>query len=303
MASMRWPVILTTLGWSNLVSPLVPPNAKVPRRQVRRSAEPGAEPGEDPGPWGPDFLDMIKPTTRLEEFPERTNKTQFDWDAHIAEMNQDVWGHQRDAREGIEASFNEGGNEWFPKNDEEMQVMDASGIQGPMLQVDDSVPDYHWDEVDPAEYNYRNPPEPVGLTWSRIHIKSSWHQWDWKKKKLKDSFLRFDTQEFYVPDSFFDAETSLRFNHIDPFVVAKLMPALDILAGTVKVMACSNETLKLKYMTDAKNRVGVEALARGVIEKLLPDLSIEFTSYKTVDHMDGAALWATSWAGTKTDLF
>jgi len=247
----------------------------------------------------------MAPNFQMEEFPD-PNATKFDWDEHLSEIQRDEIGHSRDRRtdQAIELAA---GNEWFPKDRKERLMYEESG--GVVWDDDDDpiIPKMHWDDVDPKASRYRNPPAGGGYTWSRIHNKEAYPQYDFEERRLAEGYAQFDFFEQTIPDTHFDAEIRLHFGHIDPVVVATLMPVLDVLADTVKIMEATTSSLKFKYMSDAKNRIGIEIYARRLIHHVMPHLTehdIFFDSFSTVDGTrDGIAVWTDSDKGDPTDLF
>ena len=95
---------------------------------------------------------------------------EFDWDAHLARIEADDEEARAAAAEEERLAL-AGGDEYLADDLDQLT---------PQPVVDDE-PEFlkpRWDEVDPADVDFRNPPASRGATWSRIHIKSDWWQFE-----------------------------------------------------------------------------------------------------------------------------
>merc|ERR1712129_493230 len=96
---------------------------------------------------------------------------------------------------------------------------------------------------------------------------------DGERLKTEDGWDRFDHRAYNVTNNLFEPTRDFKYGPIDLDVVATIRPALDILGPLCSVLEASGGVVRLKYAGQAKNRVGVEAYAGGLIEDLYPALT------------------------------
>mmetsp|Transcript_15139 Transcript_15139/g.22730 ORF Transcript_15139/g.22730 Transcript_15139/m.22730 type:complete len:268 (+) Transcript_15139:51-854(+) len=220
--------------------------------------------------------------------------TGFDWDAHIGHIvDEEMTLKAEQRREELKTL-----GEWQPESDAEAMLVPEDDWD-----LDPDIPRQRWTDVDPEAYEFRNPPDSSGATWSRIRLRSDWFQFD-DQLQLKEDYVRFDVKKFTVSATLFQPNTLFEFEPIDPLIAAKLLPVLRVFGGTIKLLGASQTRLKFKYLSDAKNRIGVETYAKGVIAEILPSITeIQFDSVYTVDRTDGAATWSETQKGLPTTVF
>ena len=149
---------------------------------------------------------------------------EFDWDAHLARIEADDEKARAEAAEEERLAL-AGGDEYLAD--------DLDQLTPPPV-VDDE-PEFlkpRWDEVDPADVDFRNPPASRGATWSRIHIKSDWWQFeDGERLKTEEGWERFDHRGYSVPEGLFEPTLEFTYGKLDLDVVERIRPAMDILSG------------------------------------------------------------------------
>ena len=158
--------------------------------------------------------------------------------------------------------------------------------------IDNSEPEYltqqRWDDVDPSATNYRNPPGSRGATWSRIRLREDWWQFDERGElRTQDGWTRFDHRAFNVSNSLFEPARGTDFGDLDIRVVAKLLPALQVLGNVVQLLEARDGVVRFKYWGPAVHRIGIEAYARGLIQESYPELDrLTFDAARVKDHLD-----------------
>lgn len=230
--------------------------------------------------WAEPVLSSEEMAAQDEEGPIK----EFDWDAHLARLEANAQG-ERDRVAEAERAALAGSDEWLP----EAGVVER--LAAPV--VLDDEPDFlkpRWDEVDPAEYGYRNMPPSRGASWSRIRIKSDWHQFeDGERLKTEEGFVRFDHKGFNVTAGLFENHRTFDYGPIDLDVVKKIGPALEALGSVCQLLEAHDGLVRIKYTGLAKNRVGIEAYATGLVEDLYPDLTdLTFDARFVSDYQDGS---------------
>ena len=210
---------------------------------------------------------------------------EFDWDAHLARIEADDEEARAAAAEEERLAL-AGGDEFLADDLEQLT---------PPPVVDDE-PEFlkpRWDEVDPADVDFRNPPASRGATWSRIHIKSDWWQFeDGERLKTEEGWERFDHRGYSVPEGLFEPTLEFTYGKLDLDVVERIRPAMDILSGC-SLLEAADGVIRIKYMGPARNRVGVEAYATGLVGDLYPEMtSLSFEARFVSDYLDGSSAHA-----------
>ena len=262
-----------------------------PRRRTVRfnDAAPEAEAVEEAVVEAPVEPQMVAaPVETPEERAARDEDgplKEFDWDAHLARIEADD-EQARAAAAEEERQALAGGDEWLGDDLEQLT---------PQPVVDDE-PEFlkpRWDEVDPADVDFRNPPASRGATWSRIHIKSDWWQFeDGERLKTEEGWERFDHRGYRVPEGLFEPTLEFTYGKLDLDVVERIRPAMDILSGC-SLLEAADGIVRIKYMGPARNRVGVEAYATGLVGDLYPEMtSLTFEARFVSDYLDGSSAHA-----------
>ena len=249
---------------------------------------------EAPAPEGaeeaPEVTVFAAPVLSSEEMAARDGAgplREFDWDAHLDRLETDAQA-ERDAVAEAERSALAGGDEWAPGEGE------VERLAAPRI-VDDE-PSFlkpRWDEVDPAEHGYRTMPPSRGASWSRIRIKSDWWQFeDGERLKKEEGFVRFDHKGFNVTNGLFEPTLAFDYGHLDLDVVSKIAPAIETLGSICQLLEAHDGVVRIKYTGLAKNRVGIEAYATGLVKELYPELeTLTFDARHVSDYQDGSYDW------------
>ena len=147
--------------------------------------------------------------------------------------------------------------------------------------------------MDPAEHGYRAMPPSRGASWSRIRIKSDWWQFeDGARLKKEEGFVRFDHKGFNVTNGLFEPTLAFDYGHLDLDVVSKIAPAIETLGSICQLLEAHDGVVRIKYTGLAKNRVGIEAYATGLVRDLYPELeTLTFDARHVSDYQDGSYDW------------
>lgn len=231
------------------------------------------------------------PNAVVEELLREAEEEEFNWDKHLGRLAIDD-ENERDRRRAEE---DEALGEWEPENEEDVDLMlSVGGDDAFALVSEPSIFKQRWDDVDPESSNFRNVPDSVGATWSRIRNRADWWQFD-ARNRLKDGHRRFDFREFDVPDCAFEARPEFEFGYIDPVVAAKIMPALKVLDATVALLEAHDGYIRVKYQGWARHRHGIECYAKGLIKDTYEDFKeLEFETLQVVDPWDGTDPFTTT---------
>lgn len=216
---------------------------------------------------------------------------EFDWDAHLKRVEEEEDALRDEATEEERVAL-AGGDEW---------TGDAEALR-PAAVVDDE-PAFlkpSWDEVDPQEVDFRNPPPSRGATWSRIHTKAAWHQFEAQegafgdvRLKTEEGWERFDQRGYTVSENLFEPSLEFTFGRLDLDVVERIQPAMGALGSICTLLEAADGIVRIKYAGPARNRVGIEAYATGLVGDLYPDMTdLSFEARFVSDYLDGSSAHA-----------
>ena len=92
-----------------------------------------------------------------------------------------------------------------------------------------------------------------------------------------------------MTNNLFEPARDFTYGKIDLPVAAKIAPALEILGSVVQLLEASDGVVRIKYLGQAKNRVGMEAYATGLVRDRYPELeTLTFEARHVSDYLDGA---------------
>ena len=95
-----------------------------------------------------------------------------------------------------------------------------------------------------------------------------------------------------MPEGLFEPTLEFTYGKLDLDVVERIRPAMDILSGC-SLLEAADGVIRIKYMGPARNRVGVEAYATGLVGDLYPEMtSLTFEARFVSDYLDGSSAHA-----------
>ena len=86
--------------------------------------------------------------------------------------------------------------------------------------------------------------------------------------KEEEGWHRFDYKEVQVRADLFDPnEANFTYGYIDPRVVEKIQPCLNVLSNSVDLLEASNGVVRFRYYGWVKDKEGTEAMAKMLMEE------------------------------------